>query len=235
MASRFSRLRPPYPRYRDERFYGSLPCAPINAAPDLRPSDFNPAYSVYAGSWGRNLAGLGSMDWNIDDVNAEGIKDYPNELDTLMAADDVVGNGVFDPNGSHGNIHPDQGVFQDHQSLPGYIDRDMFYAPSEVTDATTGRQVMYVPGGAVAIDQAQRRAFDERLLWELPPGVSPWEPSPAPFQNTMNIPLDAGWPVSGLGQDEPKTGLGEKGIYIAAGIVGLAVGIFVATLQGRNQ
>jgi hypothetical protein len=217
--------------YRNERFYGDLPPAPITAAPDLRPSGMNPAYSVYAGAYGRNLAGLGEM--NIDDMNAEGIENYPNELDTLQVADDVVGNGVFDPHGSHGNIHPDQGVFQDHQSLPGYIDRDLFYAPSEVVDATSGRQVMYVPGGAVAIDEAQKRAFDDRLLWELPPGVNPWEPKNVPF-DSMWRPQEASWPISGFGQPEPS-GLGGKGIYIAAGVVGLAVGIFLATVMQKKK
>jgi hypothetical protein len=233
MAARFSALRPPYPLYQQQRFWGDLPCAPVNIPPDLRPSQFNPSYSVYAGAYGRNLAGLGSM--NIDSVNAEGIKDYPNELELLQVADDVVGNGVFDPNGSHGNVHPDQGVFQDHLSLPGYIDRDLFYAPSEVTDATTGRQVMYVPGGAVAIDQAQARAFNERLLWELPPGVNPWTPKTAPFQETI-VPPGAAWPINGLGQEEaPQTGLGEAGLYLAAGVVGLVVGIFVATVQQKGR
>lgn len=175
---------------------------------------------------------------NIDDVNAEGIQDYPNELDILQAADDVVGNGVFDPNGSHGNVHPDYGVFQDHLSLPGYVDRDQFYAPSEVVDATTGRQVMYVPGGAVAIDEAQKRAFEDRALWELPPGVNPWKPESAPFESTV-IPQDASWAISGIGEDPepepPQTGLGEKGIYFAAGIVGIAVGIFVATVTQKGR
>lgn len=225
--ARFSRLSPPYPVYPEQRFRGDLPPAPIGPAADLRPSGYNPAYSVYAGAWGRNLAGLGQM--NIDDVNAEGIQDYPNELDILQVADDVVGNGVFDPNGSHGNVHPDYGVFQDHVSLPGYIDREMFYAPSEVIDATTGRPTMYVPGGAVAIDRGQAEAYENRNLWTLPPGVNPWEPNPVPARSTVRA-RNALRPVSGLGQTNGGISP-ETGLYIGAAVVGVALAIFFGTLH----
>jgi len=233
MAARYSQLRPPYPVYRDTRFYGDLAPYPIAVHTDLNPSGHNPAYSVYAGAHGRHLAGLGTMD--IDSINAEGIQNYPNELAILADSDDVVGNGVFDPHGSHGNVHADQGVFQDHLSLPGYIDRERFYAPSEVIDATTGRPLMYVPGGAVPIDDGQRRAFEDRLLWELPPGVNPWQPNPTPFESSV-IPTDAAWPISGLGAEPaPSSGLGEKGFYIAAGIIGVSVGIFVAVVTQKAR
>lgn len=132
----------------------------------------------------------------FDRHNAEGIEDYPNELAILAEADDVVGNGVFDPHGSHGNVHPDQGIFQDHQSIPGYMERDKFYTPSEVVDVTTGKPVMYVPGGAVAIDYAQKQAFENRLLWSLPPGVNPWRPNPVSTESTVT-PRGAARPVHG--------------------------------------
>jgi len=107
-------------------------------------------------------------------MDAEGLKYYPNELDSLSEQDDVFGNGMFDPPGSHGNVHPDAGVFADHLSLPGDIHRTQFYAPSEVNDLVGGGKTMYVPGGAVAWQQGQARTLREKqLFWEIPPGVSP--------------------------------------------------------------
>lgn len=161
------------------------------------------------------------------------IKDYPNELNVLSIADDVQGNGVFDPPGSQGNIHPDQGVFADHLTLPGFLVRDKFYEPSQVIDGTTGEPVMYVPAGAVAIDQAQLDAIRERqLLWELPPGVSPQPVTVPDFADTW-IPQEYGFPVSGLGAEMVPTTEPVKSkvpLFASFAIVGIAVGIFAATL-----
>jgi hypothetical protein len=164
--------------------------------------------------------------------SADGIKDYANELDLLQLSDDVDGNGLFDPPGSAGNVHPDYGVFADHVSIPGYIQRDHFYAPSEVIDATTGRPVMYVPAGAVAIDQAQKQAFNNRLLWELPPGVNPWQPIDVDAQS-MVTPKGEAWPI---GQDaEPvKEPAPAMNLFVVAAIAGVALGIFGAVVWPKK-
>lgn len=220
----FMQLRPQYPVSRQPG--GSWePYVP----PDMRPSGLGPGYSVYQSSHGRNLAGLGEInemeDQPFDGANSEGIETYPNELDMLAAADDTAGNGVFDPNDTHGNIHPDVGVFQDHQSLPGYVARDQFYELSEVRDLTKpdGR-VMYVPGGAVSLQQGQQKALTEMdVFWEIPPGVSPFVPEGVPRQSTVDAPT-AERPVhSSMGQATDE-GRSYKPYYVAAG-VGIALGL----------
>lgn len=157
-------LAPSYPTYKER---GYKPLEPPFGPPDMWPSGPGPGYSVYAGAHGRNLAG-------VDSMNSEGLKYYPNELDSLAEQDDIYGNGMFDPPGTHGNVHPDAGVFADHLSLPGDIHRTEFYKPSEVNDLVGGGQTMYVPGGAVAWQQGQAQTLKEKqLFWEVPPGVSP--------------------------------------------------------------
>lgn len=165
----------------------------------------------------------------------EGIKDYPNELDVLQVADDVVGNGMFDPPGSHGNVHADYGVFSDHESLPGYVARDKFYAPSEVIDATTGQQVMYVPSGAVAIDDAQRKAFEDRLLWELPPGVNPYAPIRVRRTSTVT-PTQGAWPIGQVDSDaEPSEKGSPLNMFLIAGVAGLSIGLLAALVTGKGR
>lgn len=171
-----------------------------------------------------------------------GIQDYPNELNLLAEMDDVQGNGVFDPHGSHGNIHPDEGVFADHENLPGYLVRDQYYAPSQVIDGTTGEPVMYVPGGAVAIDQSQLNTYrDRQLLWEIPPGMSSERRHHPPDGDTW-IPEEYSWPISGIGADLPPPGSDPASlpdqrskVPVIAGfvIIGLAVGIVAATVMKR--
>lgn len=154
-------------------------------------------------------------------MDAEGIETYPNELDVLSQADDVRGNGVFDPNGSHGNIHPDEGIFQDHQSIPGYMDRDQFYTPSEVFDIPGGGNVMYVPGGATSFQQGQPETLrKQRLLWELPPSVRPFEPEAIEQQSTVNAPVTEEAIGTLDGVDKKKVGMAvAAGLGIGLGIV----------------
>lgn len=235
MSNRYTSLRPPYPVYeRTPLFGGNLPTIDEIGPPDMRPSGLNPYYDLYRGARGRNLAGLGEV------PSADpGIKDYPGELSTLAEADDVQGNGVFDPHGSQGNIHPDFGVFTDHENLPGYIVRDRFYQPSQVVDGTTGEPVMYVPGGAVAIDQAQADTIRERqLLWEIPPGVSPQPVTTPGYADGGGdwIPQEFSTPISGLGEEAAVTDASKSRAGLIAGfaIMGAAVGIFAATLMKRK-
>lgn len=163
----------------------------------------------------------------------EGIKDYPNELDALQVADDVNGNGMFDPPGSHGNVHPDYGIFADHESLPGYVARDKFYTPSEVVDATTGNQIMYVPSGAVSIDHAQRKAFQDTLLWELPPGVNPYATHDVPDMSIVT-PWEATLPVGQVDEEPAKEPASNLQMFLVAGVAGLSIGL-VAALMAKKK
>ena len=160
----------------------------------------------------------------FDNVNAEGIETYPNELNKLSDFDDVDGNGVFDPNDSHGNIHPEDGIFQDHESIPGYIARDKFYTPSEVRDLTQPDGVtMYVPGGAVSFQQGQMETYQKnQLLWELPPSLSPVADQGTAIDSTVNAPT-ATWPV-GAAESPPP---GNTRYYVMAAGAGLLVGAAV--------
>ena len=160
----------------------------------------------------------------------EGIADYPNELNRLSDLDDVQGNGMFDPFPSHGNIHPDFGVFADHQDIPGYIARDKFYEPSEVIDGTTGRPVMYVPSGAVSLDPGQKEAFHQRMLWEVPPSLSPVVESGVPYEGEV-IPTEYSQPIGAM-----ETGDSAKSMnmLLMFGIAGVSVGILAATLWPRK-
>lgn len=230
MSNRYH-FRPNYPVYQETPLFGGrLPTIDEMGPPDVHPSALNPSYSVYRGAWGRNLAGLGA---DMRSLSAEPhIKDYANELNLLAAADDVQGNGLFDPHGSPGNIHADYGVFVDHESLPGYVVRDQFYRPSQVIDGTTGDPVMYVPSGAVAIDRAQLDTYRQlNELYEIPPGVAPFDPG-HPDVESQVIPREYAWPVSGLGATDPNR---KIGIIAGCAILGAAVGIFAATLKGKKK
>lgn len=190
--------------------------------PSLRPSGMNPKFTVFAGAHGRQLAGLEG----IDSMNAEGIKNYPNELDLLAEADDVRGNGMFDPPNTHGNVHPNEGVFADHQGLPGYIDRTKFYSPSEVTDMASGLPVNYVPGGAVAFQEGQPETYHEMLeLYQTPPN-SEWRPQTIPG-NGQWIPDEPAWGIQGLGVGPSESDPGYWTIGIC-GTVGLLAGLGLA-------
>ena len=236
MSNRFRSHRPPYPVYAPQPMFGGrLPTIDEIGPPDLRPSGLNPYYDMYRGAHWRNIAGLGD---NMQTSADEGIQNYPNELDLLANADDVQGNGVFDPAGTQGNIHPDYGVFADHADLPGYLVRDQFYEPSQVIDGTTGEPVLYVPGGAVAIDQSQLDTVRARqLLWELPPGVSPQKVRDTPDGDTW-IPSEPSWGVNGLGDDTQQAQVNavssKAGMLVSFGIVGIAVGVLAATIWPRK-
>lgn len=233
MSNRYAHLRPNYPVYQETPLFGgSLPTIDEIGPPDVRPSALNPSYSVYRGAWGRNLAGLGADD--MRSLTAEPhIKDYANELNLLAAADDVQGNGLFDPPGSPGNIHADYGVFVDHESLPGYVVRDQFYRPSQVIDGTTGEPVMYVPSGAVAIDETQLATFQQlNELYEVPPGVAPFNPGHPEVESEV-VPTEYAWPISGLGASDGSSR--KFGIIAGCAILGAAVGIFAATVKGKKS
>ena len=194
--------------------------------PALRPSSMNPKLSRSVR--GRQLAGSPDGIGDIDNINSEGIDTYPNELDVLAAADDVAGNGVFDPNLSHGNVHPDAGVFAEHLSLPGYVARDKFYAPSEVMDITTGQPVEYVPSGAVAFQEGQVETLQQiQELYATPPG-SEWKPRQAARVDTW-IPQEFSM---GVGADPTPTPTPtpvtptKEGIPVwVYGLVGVGAGV----------
>lgn len=195
MSARRGGLTPPYPVYESGNIVPDSAPAPWPTGPaDFRPSALNPYYSQYQGARGRVIAGLGSDDQpgvQHMEVSADGpeVQTYDNELQRLTEEDDVQGNGVFDPDGTQPNIHSDYGSLATRFSQPGYLAREQFYTPSEVSDLTTGLPVMYVPGGAVPVDDIQVQAFRRTLGWQIPPGVSPMLYPPEPAVSTV-VPME---------------------------------------------
>lgn len=72
------------------------------------------------------------------------------EVYDLEKEDDTFGSGIFDPKGRGGTSNPNMGVFASHNSLPGYIARDVpFTVQDDVTDITDNAAVVSVPGGGM--------------------------------------------------------------------------------------
>ena len=68
----------------------------------------------------------------------------PQLLDAANA-DDVVGNGIFDGEGSPATAHAGSGVFESRFAMPGYLYREKPTEPSEILDTTTGMPIVYQP------------------------------------------------------------------------------------------
>lgn len=144
---------------------------------------------------GRYLAGLGatetqpSWDARYQDVNLRELEDE----------DDVFGSGIFDTYGSEPTVHINMGVFADHPSLPGYIDREVQYEVNRnISDITSGADVVAVPGGGMTFMERQRFPvpFDRSGPTPCPPELRP--PPPTPVQQVFatltpqTFPMDRG-------------------------------------------
>jgi len=106
----------------------------------------NPSvYERFALSQGRSVAGFGSVS---EAYQRDRRDEYVEQMET---DDDVHGSGIFDRSGARGTIHSNLGVFADHPSLPGYLAREMDFAVSkDISDITSGAEVVAVPGGGMA-------------------------------------------------------------------------------------
>ena len=148
---------PSYPNYPSQPYTGDLPSMVEVGPSDTRyTSNLAPHYEApFDRRYGRRLAGLG-IDVSDESADPGWAK---NELEVYAEMDDVQGNGVFDPPGTHPNIHPDAGIMAARYSLPGYHAREVPFSKTEVVDATTGRRVIAVPSGAVSLDSAAQIAY----------------------------------------------------------------------------
>lgn len=155
---------PKYPSYPQTPFTGNLPTGRELGPPDARATSLTAPY--YQGKinayYGRSLAG----DDNVQQAASSPDNAWAvNELEQLRELDDVQGDGVFDPPGTHPNIYSDAGIFAGRFSLPGYHVREVPFMHSEVRDATTGRPIIPVPGGAVSLDTPAKLAQLERNFY----------------------------------------------------------------------
>jgi len=200
---------------------------------DTLPGQHNTIWDVWGQVGGRTLGSLGSdttpskpigegADASMDDIPV-----YANELEVLPHLDDVVGNGIFDPEGTRPTIHPDAGVFASRYAQPGYLAREQFFKPSEVIDVNTGKPVVYVPGNAVHWDQRTADVLNTLQLYE--PGMPTTGGRAAQAESTV-IPHQGGWAVGETPVASPP-GLTTGQYVAAAAIAGTALGILFATLQ----
>jgi hypothetical protein len=215
-------------------------------ADDFLPSAHNLHYDVYASAHGRRLgdvdipsnghgpaptaepgAAYQTLRQERERMSNISSKDYPGELDSLQRLDDVQGNGIFDPEGTHGNIHPDTGIFADREGIPGYLAREKFYKPSEIIDVNTGKPVVFVPGGAVAVGPQTDSTLQLLNLYE--PGLPSTGGRNVGYESTVE-------PYQGayaLGQDEEEAAPKEN--MLLWGILGgLAIGAVAGLLLSKK-
>lgn len=227
-----------YPTYPSQPFTGSLPGVVAAGPPDLlASSSTGPYYQARIDRmYGRHLAGFGE----VQDEAAE--PEFAlNELRLASQMDDTVGNGVFDSPGTKPNRYPDAGIFAGRWGLPGYIDREVSYQVSEVIDATTGRNVVYVPSGAVPLDSAAQIAYLEKGLYAPPtPPMLARETHPlrsSPTWDTMQVPQA----VTKRREKAAKTtgvsglplGLSYNTAAVVLGLVGLAGTVAYFTMRKK--
>lgn len=234
-----------YPAFPSQPNSGAPPSSSALGPPDLLPSGHNPHYDVYSMSRGRYLGALGNAPStpsqplpSADAGNPrytssmeQGLQDYPDELDRLSRMDDVQGNGIFDPNGTHGNIHPDSGIFADREGLPGYIARERFFQPSEVRDINTGQPVMYVPANGFMLDPRTQWTMDELKLYE--PGLPRTGGTGVAAQSTV-VPDQPAWPVGAAdAPDAAPTERQLKTVHMAilAAVAGLSGGLLLGIIS----
>lgn len=233
---------PMYPSYVSSPFTGNLPPNREMGPPDLFPSSsVAPAYQRrFDRMFGRQLAGDEQND-TTSNAKVPGAVEEPawalNELRYFEELDDTQGSGIFEAPGSRPNNYADAGIFSQSYSHPGYLAREKPWAKSEVVDATTGRQVVYVPGGSVAMDSAAQAAFIENMKYgRMNPVMTPYQERGVPYDSTVNVKVNPE-PVGAEGDPllppSPKSGVG--GFLLAAGLVGLAAGVVYAVTKKKGK
>lgn len=222
-----------YPRYPAQPYTGDLISMYDAGASDARyTSGTSPAYAApFDRRYGRRLAGT---DMDVEDESAD--PGYAsNELALLAEMDDIQANGIFDPPGTHPNIHPDAGVFAARYSLPGYHAREIPFSKTEVRDATTGRPVIAVPSGAVSLDSAAQIAFIEQGLYKTPENVVRWQQA-----RPMDSESIANWmqnpqSINGFGDTAAPVPLSTGKIVALTLAVGAAGGVLYALLSKKGK
>ena len=227
---------PQYPRYPSQPFTGQLPSMPAMGPSDLRASSGTSPHNqrITEQAHGRRLAGIGEvMDEDSEPAWAT------NEVEYYAEMDDVQGSGVFDPPGTQPNNYPDAGILADRFSKPGYLARERMYAESEVRDVTTGRPVVYVNGGAVAMDSAAQVAFIERNLYDPPvPVLNQAAHTYVGFRDTSverdqpaqvtPLPSPTAQPPYSIVPPAPQAGLGQESGMSAGKMLAITAAVALA-------
>jgi hypothetical protein len=225
-----------YPAYTPQPFTGKPPTMEEAGAEDSLYTSGTAAYyqAPIDRRYARQLAGETVQDEASDMEDQDPQNAWSGrELATMAELDDVQGNGVFDPPGAHPNIWPDAGVFAAAYSIPGYHAREQMFAPSEVVDATTGRPVVPVPSGAVALDPAAQIAWIENAQYAPPQQVVRANAEyPVAFKSIANW-MQNPQPIAGVG--ETPAGSDSKKVYMLAAGVGLAAGVLYALTKKKGS
>lgn len=218
-----------YPDYTSQPFTGNLLSGKQGGPPDARfTSGTSPYYqSAIDRNYGRALAGDNEVE---QPSNAWAV----SELEAMRELDDVQGDGIFDPPGTHPNVHADAGSLAARYALPGYHVREVPFQFSEVRDATTGRPIMPVPNGSVALDTPVKLARLERDLY-APAQPIVWSNRGGQVidRSIANV-VQNPEPVNGmgrwLGDDAPPVPPNNGRTVLAVIGVGLAAGALYALL-----
>lgn len=157
---------PRYPIYPSQPLTGNLPSMVAMGPPDTRASSGPAPSHARRLMHGRHLSGFGAEDsvpmptaTNSFTPAPRVPSDDTSELRRMEGEDDAQGNGIFDSDRRRPISYPDAGIFANKWAMPGYINRSKSFATSEVKDITTGRSVVYVPSGAVSVDDNAKLAF----------------------------------------------------------------------------
>jgi len=225
-----------YPFYPSQPFTGNLLTGKQGGPPDARFTSYT-APDIQAridARYGRTLAGDTQVQAQESPDNAWAV----NELAALRELDDVQGDGIFDPPGTHPNVYPDAGVLAARYSLPGYHVREVPFMFSEVRDATTGRPIIPVPNGAVSLDTPAKLAQLEKgqyapsqpVVWSNRGGVVRdesivnWAQNPEPVHGLGRWGVGVDAPTPPVPSDTTKK-------VMAVVAVGLAAGALYALLK----
>jgi len=134
---------------------------------------------------GQFLSGLGDPDPMHEPDVVENVIERAEhaEVYDLEQQDDVLGSGIFDPYHRPGTSNTNTGVFASHNSLPGYVAREVpFTVSNEVTDLTDDASIVVVPGGGMAYVEA-----DGRLKGPAAHGMPPPHPNLRPHAPTSQL------------------------------------------------
>lgn len=129
---------------------------------------------------GRHLAGLGG-----NETEQPWDPEFRSEaMEQLEAEDDVHGSGIFDSYGRAPTVNHELGVFADHPSLPGFIDREVQYAVSkDIYDITSGADVVTVAGGGMSYQE--RGGLPVPFDWQGRKPLPPPRALPPPTSRTQ--------------------------------------------------
>ena len=157
----------------------------------------------FAAQDGQYLSGVDGMNGNDPNVHENLIERTEHkEVYDLEQQDDTLGSGIFDPYNRPGTANTNTGVFTTHNSLPGYLAREIpFVVSNDVTDLTDDASIVSVPGGGMAYVEADGRLKGPAAHGMPPPHPQLVPPPPTGRDQTyvdLTPHMPTGWDVDSL-------------------------------------